>query len=196
MNFFSGLLDLNKITAKTAFIILLISGGLMFLPTAVLTKLDIIAFKKDFGKYFGVAFLSSAAFLFVALLNWIQQKINSRIVKRTRTKYLAESVSKIDFSEIKVLREFHINGQQSLDMPIDDPVVAGMLNKGILHQLSSIGQMSLEGMMMPVAINNLIADKITLEFLGLPRTQPSKQEIDNLLNARPDWAKAQLHLER
>ena len=45
-------------------------------------------------------------------------------------------------------------------------------------------------MMMPVAINNLIADKITLQFLGLPQTQPSQQEINDLLNARPDWAKS------
>jgi hypothetical protein len=190
MNFLTNLLDLNKITAKTAFIILLISGGLMFLPADFLAKLEIAAFKKEFGKYFGFAFLASAAFLIVALLNWIQQKVNSRIRKRKWAKNLKEAINKIDFSEVKVLREFPLNGQQSLDMPIDDPVVAGMLNKGILYQLSSMGQMSREGMMMPVAINSLISDQITPEFLGLPRTEPSQQEIDKILNARPDWAKS------
>lgn len=190
MNFLSNLLDLNKITAKTAFLILIISGCLLFLPASILLKLEIVTFKKEFGKYFGFAFLASAAFLLVALLNWFQQRINSIIRKRKWAKKLAESIKRIDFAEIAVLREFHINGQQSLDMPIDEPVVAGMLNKGILYQLSSMGQMSMEGMMMPVALNPQIADAITLNFLGLPSTEPSKEKVNEILNARPDWAKS------
>jgi len=190
MNFLSSLLDLNKITAKTAFLVLIISGCLLFFPASVLLKLEIVTFKKEFGKYFGFAFLASAAFLIVALLNWFQQKVNSIIAKRKWAKKLAESIKKIDFAEVAVLREFHINGQQSLDMPIDDPVVAGMLNKGILYQLSSMGQMSREGMMMPVAVNRLIADAITLEFLGLPHTEPTQEKVREILIARPDWAKS------
>lgn len=193
MNFLSDLLDLNKITAKTAFLILLISSCLLFLPADYLAKLEIAGFKKEFGKYFGFAFLASSAFLLVALWNWLQQKINRAIKRGKWNRELVEFIKRLDMAEIAVLREFHINGQQSLDMPIDEPVVAGMLNKGILYQLSSMGQMSREGMMMAVSVNPKISDAITPTFLGLPNGEPSRNELEGILNARPDWAKSITH---
>lgn len=190
MKFLSELLDLNRITFKTAFIVLIVSSCLIFLPASFLVKLNINAFKNDYGKYFGFAFLASSAFLFVALLNWFQEKINYFIRKLKRDVQIVKAISEIDFKEMAVLREFYINEQQSLDMPIDNPVVAGMLKKRLLYQLSSMGQMSLEGMMMPLAMNNLLKDSITPQFLRLPVSEPTQEQINEVLNARPEWAKS------
>ncbi|SDT55972.1 Superinfection exclusion protein B [Mucilaginibacter mallensis] len=190
MKFLSDLLDLNKITAKTAFLVLIVSVCLLFLPPAFLLKLQIVDFKKDYGKYFGFAFLASAAFLLVAVLNWAQEKINVFFRKRKQATYIIKAIEKMDFQELAVLREFFINAQQSLDMPIDNPVVAGMLNKGLLYQLSSMGQMSAEGLMMPVAMHHLLKDNLKPESLGLPLTEPSQEVKNEILEARPNWAKS------
>jgi len=190
MKFLSDLLDLNKITSKTAFLVLTISGCLLFLPPSFLLKLQIVDFKKDFGKYFGFAFLASSAFLIVAVLNWSQEKVNGFFRKRKQAVYIVKAITNMDFQEIAVLREFFINAQQSLDMPIDNPVVAGMLNKGLIYQLSSMGQMSLEGLMMPVAMHHLLKESIKPESLGLPLTEPSEAVKNEIFEARPDWAKS------
>jgi len=190
MKFLSELLDLNKITAKTALLVLIISGCLLFLPSSSLSKLQIAEFKKDFGKYFGFAFLASAAFLIVAILNWLQAKISIFFRKRKQAARILSAFNKLDFKEVAVLREFFINGQQSLDMPIDDPVVAGMLNKGLLYQLSAMGQMSVEGLMMPIAMHDLLGGSLKPESLGLPLTEPSETVKNEIIDSRPHWAKS------
>jgi len=189
MSFIPNLLDIGKVTVKTAFLILLISSCLLFLPQSILLKLEIAGFKHEFGKYFGAAFIASAAFLIIAVLNWFQEKINYFFRKRKNAIQIIKAIGEMDYKEALVLREFYINAQQSLDMPIDDPVVAGMLNKGLLYKISSMGQMSRDGMMFPVAINKLLKDSLKPERLGLV-LNPSEEKSAEILDARPDWAKS------
>lgn len=189
MNFLPNLLELNKITARTAFLILIIAGCLLFSPSSILMKLEIISFKKEYGKYLGVAFVASAAFLILALITWCQEKIRFFFKKRKETGRLIGAIGELDFSEITVLREFYLKEQQSLMMPVDDPVVAGMLNKELLYQISRVGQQSREGVMFPIAINSLLKNYLSSETLGMP-TNPTQEQIDTILSNRPDWAKS------
>lgn len=188
MALFSNLLDLNKVTAKTAFLVLIISSCLLFFPAHLITQLQLTGFKSEFGKYFGIAFIGSLAFLIVAFLNWMIGRYNSAVWTKKFNKTIEKSIRQLDPKEIAVLREFVINGQQSMDMPIDNPVVAGLLNKGILYQLSSTGMASISGIMFPLAIREKASDRLTMQILGLPVGEPNERERQKILNERPDWA--------
>lgn len=188
MALFSDLLDLNKVTAKTAFIILIISSCLLFFPVNLINKLQLAGFKAEFGKYFGIAFISSLAFLIVAFSNWLIRKYNSAKWIKKVNKTIEKSIQNLDMKEVAVLREFYINDQQSMNMPIDNPVVAGLLNKGILYQLSTTGMGSYSGIMFPLAIRVRAAEKLTNAILRLPSGDPTQQERQKILSERPDWA--------
>lgn len=191
MNFLNGILDLNKITAKTAFIILLVSAFLMFLPAEILARLEITAFKKEYGKYFGFALLASSSFLLVALWIWVAKKVNEGFRKRKFRHSVVETFSRIGLAEMRVLREFYIQGQDSVDMPIMDPVVAGLMNKGVLYRLSGLGMMEREGMMCALGIHEAIQKMITDEFLGFPPgRQVTEAEGKRVWEERPEWAKS------
>ncbi|MCP9753251.1 super-infection exclusion protein B [Ferruginibacter sp. HRS2-29] len=63
--FLEKLFDIKKIPTKLLFVIWLSSGLILFVPQKFLTKLNLADFLKDYGKYIGIAFLVSSAFLLV-----------------------------------------------------------------------------------------------------------------------------------
>lgn len=58
----------------------------------------------------------------------------------------------LDDKEIAVLREFFIQGQNTLQLPVGHPVVAGLIEKGILEQVGMIGENSLVGPLFSLSI--------------------------------------------
>ncbi|EJF45850.1 superinfection exclusion protein B domain protein [Capnocytophaga ochracea str. Holt 25] len=98
-----------------------------------------------------------------------------------------KQLDNLDDFEKAVLREFYIEGKNSLKMPINDEVIAGLLSKNVLIYNSQFGNRSMAiGLDFPLSINPIIEEKITNEKIDFPE-EINQETKDFLLNNRPDW---------
>jgi len=182
--------DLKKIPTKLFVLLAIISGGLLFIPKSLLENLHLNEFESDYGKYFGIIFLISAGIVLLNFSIWLVKTILGHFVKKKYKKFAIKNLEELDPHEKAVIREFFINQKNSLEMPLDNAVVKGLINKRIVIRISTMGQANLfAGMLFPMKLNDNIKDKITDEILGLPKTE-NEDEIRNfVVENRPKWAK-------
>lgn len=176
-----------KDSIKHIWAITIATGLLLFLPDRSLEKLHVLKFTQDYGAYIGVVFIVTIVLACINVVNAVW-KVFSR--KRNRAKALlaiSNSLQNLDAQEQAVLREFFIQGQNTLRLPIDHPVVAGLSAKGILVGVGNAGERSLAGMLFPLAIRDDIREHSSA-MIGLPATEnPSQQEIEWLKRNRPEF---------
>jgi hypothetical protein len=107
------------------------------------------------------------------------KKINESILK---------DINYLNFHEKALLREFYINVKSTLDLPINDDTVTGLINKHIIYQASNTGFTYIHGAYFPFSITKFASEKLTLQMLDLPNN-PTEQEKFKILAERPNWAK-------
>lgn len=85
MDWITNLFDIKKIPTRVIILALVISFFLLFLPDEMIKNLELIQFKMDYGKYFGIIFLVSAGLLIMQLISWIYNKINEQRLKSKKS---------------------------------------------------------------------------------------------------------------
>lgn len=192
--FLEKLFDIKKIPTKLLFVIWLSAGLILFLPERFLTKLSLTDFIKDYSKYIGIAFLISSAFLLVTLINYIGKLIaRERFTKKIK-KSILKDIKYLDMHEKVLLREFYINGKQTLQMPLDNETVVGLVNKHIIYQASNTGFTYVHGVYFPYSMTDIALDNLTPELIDLPQ-DPSEEDKHQILSQRPNWAKEKSKIE-
>lgn len=179
---FSDLIDFSKVPIKIFWLFGIVSGILLFAPEQFLEQLKLKEFETNYGMYFGIIFIVCTAFIILSLIYYVIKKINSYFFRKNLTKQLKEKIKNLDPSEQSVLREFFITQRTTISMPMDHPVVSGLLDKYVLIRKSNIGM----GMYFPMAISKP-AEKLLTEFdLGV-REGMTDGEITEVGRNRPDW---------
>jgi len=180
---FGDLIDFSKIPIKVFILLAIVSGILLFGSANFLEQLKLKEFEKSYGMYFGITFIVCISFILLSIIYFLVSKTKSYFFKRKMTKQLKENLKKLDPSEQAVLREYFITQRTTISMPMDHPVVSGLMNKYILIRKSNIGM----GMYFPMSISKP-AEKVLTEFhLGV-RDDMSEEEIKEIGRNRPDWA--------
>jgi hypothetical protein len=188
------LFDIRRIPSKFIFVIWLSCALILFAPETFLRKLNLNDFLKDFGKYIGISFVLTSAFLFVTFFNFVNKLIvRKRVTKKLKERVLRE-IQNLDSHEKALLREFSIQGKTTLQLPLDNDTVVGLLNKGILYQASSTGFTYTHGVYFPYSISATAFDNLTLQLLELPEN-PTDDDMHRILNERPSWAKEKSRIE-
>ena len=181
--------DLKKIPTKLFVLLTIISGSLLFIPKELLVNLHLDKFENEYGKYFGIIFLISAGIVLLNFSIWIVKYILGYFIKKKYKKYAISQLQELDPHEKSVLREFFINQKNSLELPLDNAVVKGLINKRIIVRISNIGQYNLfAGMLFPMQINEKIKDKITEKTLDLPIGKSDNEIRKFVSQNRPKWA--------
>ena len=119
----------------------------------------------------------------IYISNLISKKIRTNKLKK---QYL-KKINNLDDYEKAILREFYIQGKNSLKMPINDETIAGLLSKGILIYNSQLGNKAMAtGFDFSLSINPLIEERLTNKNIDFPENN-SKESLEFLENNRPDW---------
>lgn len=169
---------------------MLVSGFLIFLPGNVLEILRLDSFKSNFGGYVGFTFLSSGALLTISLAINIGGWIKNRWEKSNRLSATVQRLQHLDSQEKAVLREFFCQGQNTIQLPISQTVVAGLLEKGILCRVGTLLEKSVAGFLSPVQITENIRNLITFELIDIPvsfQGEPNPIDIEIIQSSRPEF---------
>ena len=187
--FLKKLFEIDKTPTKVLLLFSVITGGLLFLPANFLEQLKLQKLEEQYGHIFGLVFLLTTGMIVINICIWIITTISNRKGKSRFRNSIQNSLENLDEQEKATLREFAIKGQNTIQLPIDDAVVSGLMRKGILRQVSSLGRPHLlGGLLFPMEISKIAADNLTLEHLDLSK-EPSDELRDRVLNSRPKWAK-------
>lgn len=102
---------------------------------------------------------------------------------------MVASLDEVDHAEKAVLREFIILGQHTIDLPVTDATVVGLLKKGVVRCESEYGRASLAGPLLPCSLHDAVRAIMTPERLGLPIGGLTEEDIARVRDARPPFAR-------
>lgn len=177
------LFDIGKLPSKVVALVAAVSGALLFVPDDLQEPLQTRSLVTHHGAWVGLAFVASAGLLSLNCVLWAGARVTrARRRWRFRARLLSES-GRLDPAESAVLREFYLQQRDTLMLPVDEPSVAGLLNKGVLSTVGSMGRHTGAGVLWPVSIHEDLRGIEPSRF-GLP-ADPTQQDIDRVVSARP-----------
>lgn len=187
MEFIKSIFDLTKLPTKVSFLVAFLSGLLLFANNTIIQALKLQKFIDKYGEYIGVAFIFSTSLVLINFIIWVFEKISASYNERKFKEQLTNELKQLDHQECAVVREFYLVGQSTIKMPIDDPVVSGLLKKGIIEATSHIGRHHPAfGMYFPVSLSENAKLLMQYEYMRLPKN-PSEKDRAKLLENRPHW---------
>ena len=138
MDYIKSLFDFTKLPTKILFVFFLITGFIIF-SNDKYTK--IFAFEKieTYKPLISIVFLISFSILIINFIIYISNLIYQKIRTNKLKKQYLKKINNLDDYEKAILREFYIQGKNSLKMPINDETIAGLLSKKILIYNSQLG---------------------------------------------------------
>ena len=186
--YLKAIFDLTKVPTKFFFLLSVVSGFILFAGTDFLNeKLHLTKIKEDYGWILGITFVLASGLVGVNFVIWVFNLISDKIVIRKLRKQFMKKVKNLDPYEKSVLREFILRGQKSINMPIDDPIVAGLLNNKILVMNRQFGNSSImRGMETALSINEYAEEFLEFKDVDLSPNL-TEQEIEFAKQNRPAW---------
>ena len=187
INEIKAIFDLKKLPTKFFLVFSVVSGFILFSNVSLLSKLSLEKIDEKYGTFIGLVFLISTGLLIVNIIIWINKKVYFEYRFSKSKKELANSLKMLDPHEKSVIREFIIRQQSSISMPYDDPVITGLIDKGILKFNKQFGDSMITSMgKAPVSLGKYAKKLITLEDIDLKKN-PTESEKEEILNRRPSW---------
>jgi hypothetical protein len=186
---FSDLLDFSKIPIKIFLLFAIVSGLLLFGSDEFLLQLKLTEFEQDYGKFFGIIFIVCVAFIALSIVYYIFNKINYSFLSRKRNKYLRDEIKCLDLFEQAAIREFFVQGKKTVSFPMDNPVISGLTNKGILKAVSNIAN----GMHIPMSLTRFADKHLKKNDLGILKEMNEDELKEFIISNRPEWAREYLY---
>ena len=187
MEHLKTLFDFSKLPTKFFILFAVASGFILFAKPEWLAIIEIGSIKEEYGKYIGLTFVISTGLVVINFLIWVQKYIYNKIRVFKFKKEYSENIKILDPQEKAVIREFFIRVQTSIEMPIDDPVVNGLISKNILKINKQFGNsFIMNGMNASVSLMKRAEKMLKLSDIDL-NENPSEDEIELIKNNRPSW---------
>ncbi len=186
MELLSKLFDITKLPSKFFAWVVLLSACALFLPSNILVALQIEKFPADYKPFIGAAFLGASCFLLINCTIWVWSKAKLWFARRSLNVRIVSALTELDYSEKAVLREFFFQGKNVIELPVDRPTVAGLLQKGVLAPCGTTGFRSLAGSVFPCRMGSLARNLVTSYLVEYPDT-PTESDIRDIHRSRPNF---------
>lgn len=186
--YLKAIFDITKIPTRFFFLLAVVSAFILFTEQEFLNeKLFLGNLKDKYGWILGILFILCSGLVLVNFIIWIFKYIQRQIRISKWKKNFSIRIKTLDRYEKSVLREFFLNGQKTVEMPIDNPAVSGLLNNNILVMNRQFGNSSImNGMRTSLSINESVLEVMEFKDLDLS-DPPTEEEIEFAKNNRPDW---------
>ena len=159
--------------------VLVLSACLLLVPFESI-NLSLAGYISDMHSIIWLAFILSLSFFIsrgiLELIGMVSRKFYTKI----RNEQLFKSVTCLDFSEKALLREFILN------LPVNEPCVNQLLTSGILTIPKDA---NITAGKAPMMIALEARPFITYKAVGLTRSKMSEDQISQLMDARPRFAR-------
>ncbi|MGO4821418.1 MULTISPECIES: super-infection exclusion protein B [unclassified Flavobacterium] len=186
--YFTAIFDLTKLPSLLCLVIAMAGTFFFYYPEYVIIDINK---KSDVYIYGYIAYLVSIPIVLISIVKFVFKKIGDEYRYYSAKKEIRETILSLNASEKRVLREFYIEPQFSLEMPFDDSTVLGLIDKKILYNTSPYGgAMFLNGNLSSYQIGKYARKYINpIVHLGCIPMDATDQEKYDLLQNRPNWGR-------
>ncbi|RYJ39309.1 Superinfection exclusion protein B domain protein [Flavobacterium anhuiense] len=192
MDNLKALFDLTKLPAKFFFLFAVLSGFILFADAELLKQLHLEKLNDLYGWIVGLVFISTSGLVFVNSIIWIFKSVSNKLTFRKIKKEYIEKLRNLDYHEKSVLREFIINQTSSLEVPIDNSTITGLISKKIIYINQQFGNgFIMNGMNASVSLSKFVDKHLKLEDIGL-NSNPTQADYEFVENNRPSWVENRL----
>lgn len=132
-------LDVLKLSPRYLSAVVLASGALLFAPRASLDALGVSAFAASNRQWLGLALLASSAICCVAAGVSTWNAVLSSRRHRAARKRLLKRLESLTEDEKQILRYYYAEGTRANTLRVDDGVVQGLVEVGIIYRSASMG---------------------------------------------------------
>lgn len=180
MNWLAHALEIVK-SPKLVVWVAITSALLLFIPGSWLPGDFIAKFREQYGVFVVFAFSASIAMLVIeiSLAYWRHRQAAARLVQR---------LISLDEKEKAILREFTIQGRNTIKLPILHPVVAGLFRDGVLVLVQSLPETCAAGLLGSCVISPTAKCRGLPELLGFPPDGLTEENERIIVAARPHFA--------
>ncbi|MBO8415491.1 MAG: superinfection exclusion B family protein [Proteobacteria bacterium] len=188
MSFFGQYRTLNIIMLWLFFITMM----LLFVPFTDIAP--VLAERVEENRqYLYIALIVCAANFAAQLISSFFMRLSSRHLQKRLDAQLKQSVSRLDFAERALLREFVLQRKSVLALPLDEPTVRSLVESGILKIMPLPPD---ENDKYKMAISKAARPYITYKAIGLSRGHMSEESISQIMAARPEYARVRAPMPR
>lgn len=166
----------------------IVSGALLFVPTGILTSVNLESVVSANSHFIGLGFIIGIAYLITQVVSYfLDEAIGVLKAKRT-IEIIEEKVRLLDPTERALLREFFLQGATVLTLPQNEPAVKSLLTTNIIELLGNQKNYVIQGSTADYKISMRARTYLNRQVLRLPVGEPSQEEMLNLIKARPNFA--------
>lgn len=182
--------SLKTFPGKLIFVLWFSSCTLVFLPEKYLGRLALLEFKNVLGLYIGPTALMSTAILIWMVARFFNGKIVTNTLIKKRKREIEDSIRALTFHEVALLREFYLQGNDTILIPYSNETVIALQNKGIVCRAADSAFVGID-MGYPFSITSYAKSLITPQIVHLPQSEAelTQDKKNQLWQERPDWAK-------
>ena len=178
------LTSIAKIPVSIVWLVVTTCSVLLALPADKLKVLRLDSFVESWGSWIGFSLLLASCLLLIKGVIWAAaawKRGNERVAADAMA---IDSILSLDDREKAVLREFTIQGQNTIAAPFNDPVVAGLIAKKVLMLKGTMSR----GFLFPVAISPAVLNFLLAQHIGLSDSDDA-DEVRRIKQARPEFVK-------
>lgn len=185
MDFILNIIHLLKAPLKVILLFSIVFGLMLFLPEKFLVMLQLKNFIELYGIYIGAVFVFSLAYILLTLLLFVWSYIERNRIEKQELANAKIKIKALTFSEKCILREFYLQGSETIECFIEEPDVLSLLENRIINRVSKISNEYIYGTSVFVKINPKIKELITLDLLGLQDIDLSNNQAEDIKKDRP-----------
>ncbi|GHA92578.1 superinfection exclusion B family protein [Shewanella indica] len=170
--------------------VLLITTLLLFMPKSLLALLHLESWVDTNAHYIGLTLLLALAYIGALAVNLLLDEAISRLSERRINEMIEAKVRLLDPAERALLREFFLQGASVLTLPQNEAPVQALLKAHILESLGNERHYAIQGPTAEYKIAMAARKHLNRRVLRLPPGEPSQEELQYLIKARPQFINA------
>lgn len=115
--------------------------------------------------------------------------INHKNYAKRLKKGVVTAVESLDFAERALLREFVLQRKSVLTLPLSEPTVRNLVDNCVLRIVDTVDEKTHK---VEVIISKEARPYITYKAIGLTLGKMTEEQISQIMNARPEYAKEKM----
>ncbi len=159
------LFDIGKLPSRVVLLFGVVSGIFLFAPSTLTRSLGTQPVVETHRFVFGLVFVASSSLLMINVCIWFLAKFRDWHAAIAFRSGLPCLISNLDFAEISVLREYWLQGKSTITLPLDDPTVAGLVEKRFLRLVGEYRMPTIAGVLTPMQMNPILSIELKREQL-------------------------------
>jgi hypothetical protein len=162
-------------------------GGLLLMPKKILIALSLQDFVTHYADFIGLGLIVGVAYFLSQLLGFFVDESIVHLNNKRSIETIEAKVKLLDPAERALLREFFLQGATILTLPQEELAVRSLVETQILEVVGNVRHYAIQGPTAEYKITMRARIYLNRDVLRLPAGEPSKEELSNLIKARPQF---------